>query len=87
MAVKVVGRRNTDRFLKCRSCRSMAAYVLSVPDVEVTVIYPPVAAGLKDETVTRSWSVSTCERHAQLNLKRAQKAEPVTIDRRPDKEN
>lgn len=77
--------RNTDRYMKCASCRRTATRILVNTEATVTIIYPPVVAGhgLPDETRRRQASVSTCETHLKGNIKSAQEKRSITIDRRP----
>jgi len=78
-------RRNTDRYMKCSSCRRTATRILINPDADVTVIYPPVVSGhgLSDDVRTHKASVSTCEAHLESNIRACQAKQSATIDRRP----
>lgn len=67
--------RNGDRFLKCASCRATAAFVVFAKGVTVTTLYD-------HGPVTKPWSVSTCQRHSALNIRRAKAARTKTVDKR-----
>src|SRR5882757_11071213 len=66
---------NHERYTKCASCRATATRCIFAEGHTVTRVVGGVAAGWNDpQLVVSPWQVTTCERHAALNLRRAHAA-------------